>query len=100
MKEENEDLELNSGVEFPGESLEPILGAATNIGDDTLTDASLVVEIADNNSPFAFKFLKNQRIVIGRCEYCTHSKTLRVDCKCKRVKYCSEYCLEKDKYWH
>lgn len=59
MKEESEDLELNSGVEFPGESLEPILGAATSIGDDTLSDSSLIVEIADRGSPFAFKFRKN-----------------------------------------
>ena len=34
--EEDENLELNSGVEFPGDSLEPILGAATNIADDNL----------------------------------------------------------------
>ena len=36
MKEEDENLELNSGVEFPGDSLEPILGAATNVSDDNL----------------------------------------------------------------
>ena len=35
-EDNNENLEINSGVEFPGDSLEPILGAATNIADDTL----------------------------------------------------------------
>jgi hypothetical protein len=49
------DLEKNSGIAFPGESLEPILGAATNIGDDTLDEAVLVVEVKPNKtSPFAF----------------------------------------------
>lgn len=59
MKLEDENLELNSGIEFPGESLEPLLGAATNVGDDTLQDSTLIVEVADGDSPFAFKFVKN-----------------------------------------
>ena len=98
--EQNENLELNSGVEFPGDSIEPILGAGTTIGDDTLTDSVIVIEVAHDESPFAFKYVKNQRVIIGKCEYCTFKKTLRIECKCKKVRYCSEPCLEKDKYWH
>lgn len=59
-KEVNPDLEKNSGVNFPGESVEPILGAATNVGDDTLEEAYLVVEyVAKKEDKFAFSFLKN-----------------------------------------
>ena len=100
MKEEDENLEINSGVEFPGDSLEPILGAATTVSDETLSEAMLVVEVADGVSPFAFRFIRNQRVIIGKCEYCTNARVLKVECKCKKVRYCSDHCLEKDKYWH
>lgn len=33
------DLEYNSGVEFPGESLEPYLSTSSNLEDDQLQDA-------------------------------------------------------------
>lgn len=57
---DDHDLEKNSGVVFPGESIEPMLGAATNIGDDTLEDAILVVEYTESKEEaFAFQFLKN-----------------------------------------
>ena len=49
---------------------------------------------------FAFQFLKNQRVFIGKCEFCTQKKILRIECACKRVRYCTESCLEKDKRWH
>ena len=41
------DLEVNTGIEFPGESLEPYLSASTNLEDDTLENAHLVIEIRD-----------------------------------------------------
>jgi hypothetical protein len=51
---------VNSGVTFPGESIEPILGAATNLEDDTLDESYLVVEIKpDPDTPFAFSFKNN-----------------------------------------
>jgi len=54
--EDESETETNSGVEFPGESIEPILGAATNLEDDTLEDSTLVVEVSEENFPFAFKY--------------------------------------------
>ena len=53
------DVETNSGVQFPGDSIEPLLGAATTLDDDTLEEAVLVVEISRNDQPFAFQFKKN-----------------------------------------
>jgi hypothetical protein len=33
---EDSEVETNSGVEFPGESLEPLIGVATNLEDEEL----------------------------------------------------------------
>jgi hypothetical protein len=44
--------------------------------------------------------MKNQRIFIGKCEFCTQRRTLKIECACKRVRYCNEACLDKDKRWH
>jgi ubiquitin C-terminal hydrolase len=69
--------------------------------DDTLDGSVVVIELRDNASlGFAFKFLKGQRIHIGKCEFCTQRKILKVECACKRVKYCTPECLDKDKRWH
>ena len=66
------DFEKNSGISFPGESIEPILGAATNIGDNTLDEAILIVEYVENkNEKFIFSHTKNQRVIIGKCEFCS-----------------------------
>ena len=66
------DVEVNSGVEFPGESLEPFISTASTLEDDTLENSHVIVEIKDvATGQFAFKFIKNQRIYIGKCEFCT-----------------------------
>ena len=104
MKDETQrdpELEVNSNVEFPGETLEPFISTSQTLEDETLESAVVVVEVRDNQSQgFAFKFLKNQRIYIGKCEFCTQRKILKVECACKRVKYCTPECLDKDKRWH
>eukprot|EP00347_Sterkiella_histriomuscorum_P018454 403345455 len=95
------DLEYNSGVEFPGESLDPYYSTSQNLEDDQLDESYVIVEFRDSEHlQFAFQFRKNQRIYIGKCEFCTQKKTLKVECVCKRVKYCNELCQEKDKRWH
>jgi len=51
----DEDLEYNSGVEFPGESLEPYIMTSSNLEDDTLSDSYLVVEFREDvQLQFAF----------------------------------------------
>jgi hypothetical protein len=42
------DLEVNSGVEFPGETLEPFISTSQNLEDDTLESSVVVVEVRDN----------------------------------------------------
>ena len=49
-----------NAVDFPGESIEPILGAATTLEDDTLDESYLVVEVkSDPDTPFVFTFNSN-----------------------------------------
>lgn len=89
----DEEYEINSGVEFPGESIEPYYSTSSNLEDDLLNEAILVVEYRESEHlSFAFNFRKNQRIYLGKCEFCTHRKNLSIECKCKRVRYCSESC--------
>jgi hypothetical protein len=58
--EPDPDLEVNSGVQFPGESVEPLINVATNLEDDTFDESGLVVEYKLNpESEFAFSFQKN-----------------------------------------
>ena len=69
--EDDSETETNSGVAFPGESIEPLTGAATTLEDDSLEDSVVTVEVIRGNDSFAFTFKKNQRIIIGKCEFCT-----------------------------
>lgn len=38
--------------------------------------------------------------MIGKCGFCSQKKILKVECACKRIRYCLPSCLEKDKRWH
>ena len=49
---------------------------------------------------FAFKFIKNETLVIGNCEYCNKKNIMKAICKCKVVKYCDEVCMKKDENFH
>lgn len=95
-------IEHNSGVEFPGQSMEPLLNAALRVHQINLNKSqNIVVEYREDPSQqFAFKFKKGEKLVIGVCEWCTSRNILRAICKCKNVKYCNESCMEKDKRFH
>ena len=87
-----EDQEFNSGVEFPGQCLEPLMTSGLRINMLTINDHSrIVVEYRPTpNSEFSFKFNKTEKLVIGTCEYCNKKNIMRAICKCKVVKYCDE----------
>lgn len=68
---DNEDLELNSGVQFPGENLEPLQNVLTTLDDETLEEGVLSIEYKLNpESSFAFTFMRNQRVTVAKCEFC------------------------------
>lgn len=96
-------IEPNSGVEFPGQSLEPLVNSGLRLKDiRCLAEKSLiVVEFKlKAEEAFAFKFRKGEKLQIGICEWCSTRNILKTICKCKNVKYCNEECLEKDKRFH
>lgn len=43
-----DEIEVNSGVEFPGETLEPFASTPQTLEDDTLEGAVVIVEVRDN----------------------------------------------------
>jgi len=58
MEAEGEDVEMNSGVECPGErSLEPYVGSVMTLEDRLFMSEAILVEIAPKDH-FAFKFKK------------------------------------------
>jgi hypothetical protein len=97
-KTPNNDCELNSGVECPGKSIEQLCGANMTIEDKSFYNQVILVEIA--TPKFAFKFEKQERVFVGTCEWCNTRNQLNQICKCKRVRYCDETCMEKDKRFH
>ena len=100
--ETNANIEVNSGIEFPGQTLEPLMNSALRLNQLTLNQKSnLVIEFRPSPShSFAFKFEKNQVLTIGICEWCNSKNILRTVCKCKNVKYCNDECMEKDLRFH
>ena len=91
-------VETNSGVEFPGQSQEPMVGSAITFEDKDFNNEIIVLEIA--TPQFAYKYEKQERLQVGTCEFCTTRSILRVECKCKRVRYCDEACRQKDEHFH
>lgn len=90
--------EENSGVKFPGMNLEPLCGSAFVMEDRTFVNDIVVVEVG--TPAFAFKYVDEGRLQIGSCEFCNQREILRVECPCKRVKYCTEECRRKDEHFH
>ena len=93
-----QDVDTNSGIEFPGTCLElydktrPF--EKLNVGN---TD-KVVLELANSKGEFIFKYYKNMKI--GKCEFCLDEKPILVSCKCNQVHYCSESCRRKDEHFH
>lgn len=84
------EVEENTGIDCPGESLEPYMGTLMTLEDKNFSDEAILVEIADPN--FVFRYQKQERAFFGKCEWCMKNKLLNVVCKCKRVRYCDEDC--------
>ena len=90
--------EENSGVEFPGSSMEPFVGSSLTIDDHEFNNEVVIVEIC--SPKFAFKYKDQGRVQIGQCEFCSQRNILNVECICKRVRYCKESCRKKDENFH
>jgi len=98
--EDEGELESNSGITFPGESIENFIGTSYKIGDDSFySSLKVIVEVMDTDS-FFFAYKKEERVFVGDCEFCYKKRVLRVLCECKRVRYCDKNCKVRDLNWH
>ena len=61
----------------PGKSLEPFVGSNMTLKDKTFVNEYILVEIA---SSFAYRFEKQERVVIGSCEWCNQKNVLQFSC--------------------
>jgi len=63
--------------------------------------SSIVVEFRPSkDDQFAFTFKNGEELKIGVCEWCNNKNILKSICKCKKVAYCNDNCLEKDLRFH
>jgi hypothetical protein len=93
-----DESEENSGVSSPGQSMEPLCGSSITLDDKEYRNSIIVVEVGVNG--FAYKYVKQERLFVGQCEFCNNKNILRVECICGRVKYCNEGCMDRDKRFH
>jgi hypothetical protein len=63
------DVEENSGVEFPGETLEHVIGTSLTFESKMSEDTIIFCEIGIPN--FQYKLKKEERAFVGVCEWCT-----------------------------
>ena len=78
--------------------MEPYVGTSLALDDLSVEKTVFFIEVS--TPKFAFFYEDTGRVVIGSCEFCNKRCILRVECKCKRVKYCSTDCKKKDEHFH
>lgn len=70
------DVQENTNVDFPGASLEQLVGSILTFEDYKKEENIIFVEIGVPN--FVFKFVKEERAFIGTCEWCNKTENLKV----------------------
>jgi ubiquitin carboxyl-terminal hydrolase 4/11 len=102
IETDNEDEEANSGIHFPGSSLEEMIKSSIRLNELTFPKGScIVIEFKHgSDSKFMFRYQKNENNKIGFCEWCNNKSILKAICKCKKVAYCNDNCLERDLRFH
>ena len=75
-----------------------MVGTTFTIEEKEFNNEALFIEYG--HPQFCYKYQEQERVIIGMCEWCNRRNQLKVACVCKRVRYCDEDCLEKDKRFH
>ena len=96
----NKNIERNTGIKFPGTSLEMMKNF--QIDDVELSSSdTLVIELASKiTGKFIFYYEEIKILGYGKCEYWYSHKPLTVQCRWGEVKYCGEECMKKDERFH
>jgi len=76
-----DDVEVNGGIDFPGQCLEPLLKSELRMDELKSENTVIVVEYKEkSDEKFAFKCKINEELVIGVCEYCNKKNIMRSIC--------------------
>ena len=101
---ENPKIEVNSGVDFPGQQMDSLMKKTfEELRDNRFSSNSdndiYVVEQTSEDGHFMFTF-NTDPAAFGKCDNCYNYTILKVQCPCKQANYCSEYCRGKELYYH
>ena len=102
-KENNESeskSEKNTGVKFPGTSLEMMKKFEIEDLEISANDTLVIETASEETKKFIFAFEKVEILGYGKCEYCYSHKPLIIQCRCEEVQYCGEECMKKDERFH
>ena len=80
----NEDEEKNTGVKFPGISIELMMKSKLTEVEFYSNDC-MCVEVRDKEKGFTFYFKKEKILGYGKCEYCYTYKAMLCQCICEEV---------------
>ncbi|CDW85002.1 ubiquitin carboxyl-terminal hydrolase family [Stylonychia lemnae] len=100
----DQDIEENTGVEFPGQQFDSFLNKTYSELDKSNNSINsnydlIIVEVPNQNNKYMFRYNKNPGS-FGKCENCYQTRMLKVVCPCKKVSYCDEKCRSNDEKYH
>jgi ubiquitin carboxyl-terminal hydrolase 4/11/15 len=96
--ETSDDIELNTGIEFPGVSLDTYGKNAILSKMELGYNDKIIIELPNQRGEYIFKYRK--KVAIGKCEHCYNKRPIEVSCECNEVHYCSLNCKKKDVPYH
>lgn len=101
---EDEEVEQNTGVKFPGVQMSMFY--TKTYADYNREHGSIyekydliVIETASQAGKFVFQYEKS-KWQWGKCEFCYTYNFLKAVCACKKVAYCKLQCKENDEKYH
>lgn len=100
QESDNKKVEKNTGVKFPGTSLEMMKKFEIDDLEISVNDTLVLEQASGEDSKFIFYYEEVKILGYGKCEYCYSHKPLVVQCRCEEVRYCSDDCMKKDERFH
>lgn len=78
VEESKDDIEVNTGVKFPGNSLESMLDLKIDDAEVSSKDVLVVELFSKEKNSFTFYYKPLKILAYGKCEYCYTHKPLTV----------------------
>ena len=89
-------IEKNTGVKFPGTSLDQMKDLAIKDIEISQDDTIVIETATPETNKFIFQYEDVEVVRYGKCDHCYKQQPLVVHCRCREVQYCSNDCLKKD----